>query len=579
MVPGKKLKISMVGMSPALIRRQRLKGIPLAPMTLKAYVDSHISKEFPGLVKMEVKTFFIEEIHPPEMATQIITEKPDVVAFSVYIWNYLEVMKCARIIKDMDKRIVIVCGGPQVSSDAKEVMTEHPYIDVVPYIVIPGEVIFYHLVKALLEKKELNTVEGIVYRVGDSLFKTAPPTEELDYSLAPSPYLNDNISLVSGDAYTVVLETSRGCPYDCGYCFYARDTGKIRCFPLEKVLKEIETVYNTPDIKHVMFADSDLLLKRERAKIIIKHILGQDSSADSEFDTNLLHMTEDIAKLLMKIPGFRFCFAVQTTNPRAKKYIGRLRPDADVFAAKIKMFKRWAPNAHYNIDVMLGLPGDDLCGFKKTLDTCLSFEPTRIALNYPVYLLPGTRFLEQKETLGIRHSLTPPYCIVETKTFPRQDMEKAVRLTLWLEMLTYRYFAIARFFFAVCAGGTEGMWIGTLEKWIAAIEKKLDIFGTDLNIVDTATKSVQEWNRLKGVLLRKFSETESAYQIYHTIQQLEKKTDFMEKTITLGVRIFDYMRSQKMDSVEFTHFEQLPDSITKDCHTDEIIDVFSGYKR
>ncbi len=583
MTTDKKLKICVVGMSPGIVRRTRLKGIPLAPMVLKAYVEGRMGKEFSNLAEIVVKTFFLEEMTPAEIASQILADRPDAVAFSIYIWSYLETMECARIIKDTDERINIICGGPYVSPVAKEIMVEHPYIDVIPYITIPGEVIFYHFIKALLEKKELDSVEGIIYRTSSgSLVKTAPLSENLDYSTAPSPYINNSLSLTSGQDYVLVLETSRGCPCDCGYCFYGRHINKVRYFPLKKLLREIGLVYSNPDVKHVFYADSDILLDQKRAEAIVKHMLKQNTKAMTEFDINIKNINKNLAKLLARLPHFRFCFGVQSVNPSALEQIGRLRPRADVFVEKFKKFKRWVPNIDSHIDVMLGLPGDDLAGFKATLDVCLSLEPTRIGLNYPIYLLPGTRFFEQRDELGLRYGRTPPLCIIETNTFPKQDIEVALRLALWMDVLTFRYPAIARFFYAACATGTAGTWIGTLEKWITAIEKNLDIFSSCQNMVDIAAgNSIQQWNKLKGDILRKASETESAYLIYHTIQEQEKAThtDAMEGTIALGMRIFDYMRAQAMDSVEFAHFNQLPDNITKAYHADEIRDVFSIYRR
>ncbi|UCD15399.1 MAG: radical SAM protein, partial [Candidatus Omnitrophota bacterium] len=376
------------------------------------------------------------------------------------------------------------------------------------------------------------------------------------------------------------VHTSRGCPYDCGYCFHGCGMKKINYFPLERALKEIEVIYSNPDVKHVNYADSDIFLNHQRTETIVKHILKQKSSAQSQFASNVLRINESLAKLLARLPDYRFCFSVQTTNPKALECIGRLRLNADDVVKKVKEFRRWLPSAEYFIDVMLGLPGDDLRGFKMTLDVCLSLEPTRIALNYPVYLLPGTKFFEEKKALGINYRPTPPFSVIETESFPKHDIERALKLVLWVDILTYFYPAIACFFYSVYVDGMPGTRISRMEKWISAIERNLDIFGFRQNMVDSATGSVQEWNKLKAQVLRRASETESAWQIYYTLQQEEAMhTASMRKTISLGVMIFDYLRSQEMDSVEFSHFDQLPDSIAKSYNLAEIKSVFSRFRR
>lgn len=582
MADKEKLRILLVGMSPSIIRRVRLKGIPLATLALKAYVDKRISNEFPGLVDLQVKTFFVEEDTPDNIALQILEAKPDIVAFSVYIWNYCETMESASILKEKNEHITIICGGPQVSPIAMEVMSEHACVDIIPYITIPGEIIFYNLVKAFLMGKKLDAVEGIIYRGhGGSLVKTSLLTEKLDYSKVPSPYLNGPLSFMPDKFYVLSLEGSRGCPYDCGYCFNGRGANKINFFPLEKILSEIEVAYNNPNVKYVFFADSDILLDQKRAEVIISHILKQGSKVISEFTINILRMNKEIAKLLAQLPYYRFCFALQSVNPKALNCIGNLRPRPEDFVEKISTFKSWLPNVAFSIDVMLGLPGDDLAGFKATLDYCLSFKPERVALNYPVYLLPGSRFFEEKDTLGLHYSPSPHFCIIDTDIFPKQDIEIALRLALWLDVLTYFYPVIALFFHAICKDNSPGARINKLQEWISAIEKKLNLFDPGLDMVGIATSSVKDWNKLKGHVLRKASQAQSAHIIYRAILQQEelKHPDEAKKTISHGVNIFDYLSSKKISSIEFSDFDKLPASITQNHTSEEINSLFSIYRQ
>jgi radical SAM superfamily enzyme YgiQ (UPF0313 family) len=462
-------------------------------------------------------------------------------------------------------------------------MEEHSYLDAVTYIQTPGEVVFYQFVRALIEKRNFDAVDGIIYRKPDgSLVKTSALTEDIDYSTAASPYLNGQLSLDPGDAYTVVLEGFRGCPMDCGYCLWGCGIKKINYFPLDRLLREIEVVYRNPNIRQVIHSDSDMLLNRQRTEVIIKHIIKQDSLAESNFNVNILNLNENIAKLLAKLPKYHFCFGIQTTNPKALEHISRFRPDIEIFREKFRAFRQWVPNADFFIDIMLGLPGDDLEGFKTTLEACLSFEPTRLRTFYPVFLLPGTRFFEQRKELGIRHGQTAPFCVIETEDFPKQDIEKSFWLAFWTEVFTYYFPAIAKFFYEVCTGQPEEGRIDRIEKWIAAIEERLDIFGSYSSIVDVATSgSVQEWNKLRGQLLKGVSETKGAYQIYRAIYEQENNIHpgYIDTTIKLGIDVFDYMHLHKIDSVDFKNFNQLPSALTRGIHIDEVKNLFSRYAR
>lgn len=576
------INVLIVAMSPVIIRQVKLKGIPLAPLCLKSYAKKRLSEEgLSEFVNITVKNFFISESSPSQITAQILAANPDIVCFSVYVWSYVESLECARIIKQANDKILIIFGGPQVSPIAKEVMKCHPYIDIIPYVVIPGEIVFYDLIKAIVENRKMKEVANIVYRTAQGeLIKTDFAIQKIDYMTLPSPYVNDPLELIPGSSYTAVLEGTRGCPYDCGYCFYGRGIRKIQYFPLEKLLREIEIVYNHKDIKHVIFADSDMLLDLQRTEIVIKHILKQKSGTVSEFDINISHLNENIIKLLSQLPNYRFSFAVQTTNSKALENIGKLRPTRSIFFEKVKAFRQCMPTSDYSVDYMLGLPGDDLQAFKKTLDDCLSLEPSRMGLNYPLFLLPGTRFYEEKDILGLSYTAASPHSVVETKTFPKKDMDCGLRLAIWVEILTYQYAAIADLFFAICRGGKDGTWIGTLEKWIAAIDNKLNLFQDIPCLVDIAVNSFQEWNLLKGSILRRAADTQGAHIIYQTILELNNKEHSATiKPILIGKNVMAHLWHQGISSVEFSSFNELPMTIIGDLSVDKVKKIFSRYRK
>ncbi len=63
----------------------------------------------------------------------IYEEKPDVVAFSCYIWNISHVLKLAQNLKIIDKNITIILGGSEVSFETRDLMNHNSFID---YVII-----------------------------------------------------------------------------------------------------------------------------------------------------------------------------------------------------------------------------------------------------------------------------------------------------------------------------------------------------------------------------------------------------------------------------------------------------------
>lgn len=72
-------------------------------------------------------------INQPEEAVlaEIYGEKPDVLCFSCYLWNIKTVRSLAGALKKLMPRTVIIAGGPEVSYDPIEILSEDPALDII----------------------------------------------------------------------------------------------------------------------------------------------------------------------------------------------------------------------------------------------------------------------------------------------------------------------------------------------------------------------------------------------------------------------------------------------------------------
>lgn len=572
-----KLTVTLAGQGPDVA--SRLKAVSYAPFALKAYLDFHL----PNFLRDKVKTKVLDfkwDISAQAMTSHILVGEPDIVGFSVYLWNYKQILECARNLKALKKDIIIILGGPQVSPIAEAVMAENSCVDIISFAHSSGEITLLDIVETIFHKGDLNTVNGICYRdARGKIIKTSPDVRPLDYKTTQSPYAKVNGVFDENIEYMAIVEASRGCPSDCGYCFWSHGKCNIEYFPLTRVLRDIEAVYNNPKVKCVYFTDSNLLSNIERAKIIIKHIIKQKSQAKTDSEMNFVYFEKSSAKLMASFSNFRFLIAVQSTNPNALKHISRVRPSPEIFEKKLRQLKQWIPGVKCHVDIMLGLPGDDFDGFMRTLDFVLSLEPFYIVLNYPVYLLPGSRFFENRETWNLRYTSTPPFSIIETPTFPRGDIERALKITVWIQILTFYYPAVARFFYDIAS--SDGVRLQRLLRWIRTVERKMDLFGPYGNLTDRAATSLTKWNTLKKDLLETASTAKSAHVIYSSVRDAEKPfvNSAFGMTIQLGCDIFEYMAQHKMDAIEFNSFELLPPDIIGKNDAGVIKDLFSVYKR
>ena len=398
---------------------------------------------------------------------------------------------------------------------------------------------------------------------------------ELDFESAPSAYALPEDVFSRDEEYIGIIETSRGCPFDCGYCFWSSARRRIEYFPLERCFADIERVYNHPRVKCVYFTDANFLSDPVRAELILRHISRQQRQVPTVFEYNFAHMTEATSKLLASLPDFQFLLAVQTTNPAAMRCIGGRRPTPAIFAEKLGLLKGWVPGALYRVDVMLGLPGDSYKGFMDTLDFVLGLEPYYITLNYPVYLLPGSRFYQQREQLGISWAHEPPFPIIKTTLFPKADIESALRFAIWVQILTHYYPAIARFFYDLAA--RDGNRIKRIQKWVTAIEKQVCIMPLEEQITDSATGSVSVWNDRKRAIMHDASTIRVAAALYSTIADSEEPLLSAEAKHRLSVAeaIFDHLLRQHGDMVGFDPDMVLPQTLVSGMDPEELRQLFS----
>ncbi|OGN10267.1 MAG: hypothetical protein A3B91_01365 [Candidatus Yanofskybacteria bacterium RIFCSPHIGHO2_02_FULL_41_29] len=193
-----------------------------------------------------------------------------IVAFSVYVWNFELSCAIARELKRQKPEIIIVFGGPHVPDGLKRFGREkksagliqltrlrksftetfhrdYPFIDIACHG--EGEAVFLDILERLLDGNyEREDIPSISYLRKDGTFVHNPRRPRIvDLGVVPSPYqsgiFDDLIKSFPEQKWIVLLETNRGCPYACTFCDWGGATeDKLAKFPLEQVCGDIEWI-------------------------------------------------------------------------------------------------------------------------------------------------------------------------------------------------------------------------------------------------------------------------------------------------------------------------------------------------
>ncbi|MBN1670966.1 MAG: radical SAM protein [Kiritimatiellae bacterium] len=238
--------------------------LPYAIGLLQAYAQEHLSKPERYLFRPPIyKGIGVDR-------AAVALQDADIVFFSAYVWNHSLSLAIARKIRQQRKHSVIVFGGPQVpeSEDALGAFLErNPFVDIGCYG--EGELPFLRILENL-HTRAWTQVPSIGFVNADKRFVYNPATEKLkDVNDIPSPYLTGVFEPLfrqnPGEGWSGLLETNRGCPFSCAYCYWGKsERNRVRQFQIDRVFSEIDWISRNK-IQFVFCCDGNFgLLKRDR---------------------------------------------------------------------------------------------------------------------------------------------------------------------------------------------------------------------------------------------------------------------------------------------------------------------------
>ena len=163
------------------------------------------------------------------LADRIARDEPELVGFSLYLWNSERSLHLAREVKRRSPRTRILIGGPEVGPD-NDFLLRQGGAD----LAVTGEAedTFARVISALLDGASPAGIPGVAVR-GPLGFSAFAPQPAASFPLAdyPSPYL-EGLVPVERQRSTYV-ETVRGCRSHCTFCFYPRSSGVLRTLDVE----------------------------------------------------------------------------------------------------------------------------------------------------------------------------------------------------------------------------------------------------------------------------------------------------------------------------------------------------------
>lgn len=379
----------------------------LAVYSLKAMTRSYGDQ-------VEIGEYTINQ-QTDEILGDIYRKQPDVVAFSCYIWNRRMIGELIRELPKVLPELRIWAGGPEVSYDARAFLEEYP--EVTGVMRGEGEGIFRELASYYIEEKgSLEDIPGLTFRTEGGIIQENGAAEPMDMDSLPFAY--DDFEKFRHKI--IYYESSRGCPFRCSYCLSSIDKS-VRYRSMDLVKRELSR-FLEEKIPQVKFVDRTFNCNPARTAELWNWMIDHDNGITNfHFEIAADLITEEELEIMSHMrPGLiQLEIGVQSTNLDTVKEIDRtmdLRKVAEV-VARVKSFG----NIHQHLDLIAGLPGEDLKSFRKSFDDVFRMEPEQLQLGF-LKILKGAKMEERARGYGMQWHGQPPYEVFSTSWLSYGDI-------------------------------------------------------------------------------------------------------------------------------------------------------------
>ncbi len=426
------------------------KIIPLVSGYLQAYAaaDPDVGAEYRF-------TKLVDSARTPlaKLTADVLATDADVYAFSCYVWNTGVMRRLISRVREAKPRAHILLGGPQVMHHGERYLSRHD--ERMALCNGEGEVTFTEYLREIAEPApDLTRVNGLSFFADGTLVGTPQRERIADLNAVPSPFLSGVFDPCT-DFSTSVIETNRGCPFRCGFCYWGAATNdRVHRFDEDRVRDEISWMAKN-EIVYMFIADAnwgmlgrDIGLSEHIAVQAKRHghpnlVYFSSSKNKPKAVTQIVSILTD-AGLIAAQP-----VSMQTIEPASLKIIDRQNIKLDAFEQlQADLHSRGVSSF---IELIWPLPGETLESFRRGIGTLCEKDAHSI-IAYGNLLLHNSPLHTNRERLGLRtrpanDEVAEAEIVVQTEQVTEPEFAEGMRFAYAVQALqnTRALRAVARY--------------------------------------------------------------------------------------------------------------------------------------
>ncbi len=329
-----------------------------------------------------------------EDVQQVCTFDPEMIGITAMSSVYHSAMQTATLLKAYLGRPIVI-GGPHATVYPERVLAESPVIDCV--VRGEGEETIRQLARALDGTgSNLGAIDGLTYRKRSEIVSNPdrPLIRDLDSLPFPARHLFDlkryGLRTPGGQPMVTVM-SSRGCPYNCSYCFKGIVGRTYRQRSPGNIIAELRQVIDQYDVRNFYFIDDLFTIDRHRLNALTEQLVAARLDIRWQCLGRVDRVDAEVLRKMYAAGCRRIHYGIESGNQQILDGVGK-----GIKLEQVRQAVRWTQEAGIEVKgyFMLGLPGDTEETLQQTIDlaTELDLDETMFSLTTP---FPGTRLWDE----------------------------------------------------------------------------------------------------------------------------------------------------------------------------------------
>jgi radical SAM superfamily enzyme YgiQ (UPF0313 family) len=344
---------------------------------------------------------------------------------------FLEELQRIALLTRENSDALLVAGGPIVSAYRNRLFSSVPELD----IAVKGE--GEQTLARVIAGESLDHIEGIFYRSSTAVMENADAPEIVDLDTVPFPAYDlidldlyrNQLSYAYNHRRQGILLTSRGCVYNCTFCF--NQWGGMRLRSPENVFREIKQLHDEHDIGDFYIVDDIFNVNSKRASALFKMIVSSGLKIRLYFANGLRTdiTSEDFVDEAVEAGAIWFTYAIESACEDIQELINK---KVNLEKARKIIGYTQRKGVVVNVSTMFGFPTETREQAHMTLDWLGTLDkPSLLPYHFCLRCFPGCKIASQAQDAGwdprlIEFGSEMSYndLPLGTPTLPRSDMLK-----------------------------------------------------------------------------------------------------------------------------------------------------------